>query len=156
MTFLTIEDFKAVVDNRTLDIINQSDPANLDRAEGYAIDEIKGYLRAVRTTAQATGLTPVRVYDVEATFEAAGNERNRQLVMYCCDVALYHLISWLPQRIGFEVREKRYERAIEWLQSVQAGKVLLDIPMVPIPSQEEQDAQNPLRYGSMPASVYDY
>ncbi|MDR0546302.1 MAG: DUF1320 domain-containing protein [Dysgonamonadaceae bacterium] len=154
--FLDFDDYKAVSDPQSLDIISQSDSDNLQRAERYAIEEISGYLRAAKTTAQATGLAPVRIYDVEATFAATGADRNAQLVMYCCDVALYHLVSWLPKRIGFEIRKERYERAIKWLESVQAGNVLLNIPFVPMPSPEEQAAQNPLRYGSMEPAVYDY
>jgi phage gp36-like protein len=147
--FLTIEDYKAVVDNKTLDVINQSDPANLDRAEGYAIDEISGYLRAAESS--KTGIRP---YDVVAAFAKTGVDRNRQLVMYTCDVALYHLIAWLPQRIGFEIREIRYKRAIEWLESVQSGKVILDIPL--IPEDNPEDAGNNIKWGSWGKNTYEY
>ena len=57
-----------------------------------------------------------------AAYAAAGLERNSQLVMLTADVALYHLIAWLPKRMGFEIRETRYKRAIEYLEDVQAGK----------------------------------
>jgi phage gp36-like protein len=147
--FLTIEDYKAVVDNKTLDVINQSDPANLVRAEGYAIDEISGYLRAAESS--KTGIRP---YDVAAAFSKTGADRNRQLVMYTCDVALYHLIAWLPQRIGFEIREIRYRRAIEWLESVQSGKVILDIPL--IPEDNPEDAGNNIKWGSWGKNEYAY
>ena len=56
MAFITIEDFKAVVDNKTLDVINQSDIANLERAVGYAIEEISGYLRGMESS--KTGIQP--------------------------------------------------------------------------------------------------
>jgi phage gp36-like protein len=147
--FLTIEDYKAVVDAQTLDVINQSDPQNLVRAEGYAIDEISSYLRAAKSS--KTGIRP---YDIAAAFAETGGDRNRQLVMYTCDVALYHLIAWLPKRIGFEIREIRYKRAIEWLESVQDGTVILDIPFVPEDSAE--DAQNSIRFGSWGKNTYQY
>jgi phage gp36-like protein len=147
--FLTIEDYKAVVDNKTLDVINQSDPINLERAEGYAVEEISGYLRAAESS--KTGIRP---YDVAAAFAATGDDRNRQLVMYACDVALYHLIAWLPQRIGFEIREIRYKRAIEWLESVQAGKVILDIPLVP--DDSPGTAGENIKWGSWGKNTYDY
>jgi phage gp36-like protein len=147
--FLTINDYKAVVDGKTLEVINQSDPVNLQRAEGYAIDEISGYLRAAQSS--KTGLRP---YDVTAAFAKTGDERNRQLVMYTCDVALYHLVAWLPQRIGFEIREIRYKRAIEWLETVQAGKAILDIPL--IPEDNPDDAGNNIKWGSWGKNKYDY
>ncbi|MDR1120049.1 MAG: DUF1320 domain-containing protein [Dysgonamonadaceae bacterium] len=147
--FLTIEDYNAVVDSKTLDVINQSEPENLRRAEGYAIEEIGGYLRAAESS--KTGIRP---YDVDAAFAQVGDDRSRQLVMYTCDVVLYHLIAWLPQRIGFEIREIRYKRAIEWLESVQAGKVILDIPL--IPEDNPEDAANNIKWGSWGKNKYDY
>jgi len=149
--FLTIDDYKAVVDAKTLDIINQSDPANLERAEGYAIDEIKSYLRAVQSN--KTGIRP---YDVDAAFAATDNDRNRQLVMYTVDVALYHLISWLPQRIGFEIREIRYKRAIAWLESVQAGDALLDIPLISENTDTDDETNTAIRWGSWGKNEYEY
>ena len=150
MAFITREDFKAVADdNKTLNVISQSDAENLDRAVGYAIDEISGYLRAMEPSK-----TGVRPYDIEAIFNATGDERNKQLVMYTCDVALYHLVSWLPQKMGFEIRQIRYERAIAWLEDVQAGKVILDVPSIPEP--ESGNEQNPIRFGSWGQNKYDY
>ena len=161
MAFITREDFKAVADDKTLNVINQADSANLDRAVGYAIDEISGYLRAMEPS--KTGIQP---YDIEAIFntpsplscgEGLGersDERNKQLVMYTCDVALYHLISWLPQKMGFEIRQIRYERAISWLEDVQAGKVILDVPLVS--ESENENDQNPIRWGSWIKNKYDY
>jgi phage gp36-like protein len=67
---------------------------------------------------------------------------------------LYHLIAWLPQRIGFDIREIRYKRAIEWLESVQAGKVILDIPLVPEDAPE--DAGGNIKWGSWDKNTYDY
>jgi len=147
MNFIDIEDYKAVVDSRTLDVINQSDPENLKRAERYAIEEMKGYLRAAEPS--KTGIAP---YDVNATFSTTGPGRNSQLVMYACDIALYHLIAWLPQRIGFEIREIRYKRAIDWLESVQAGEVILDIPLIEV----EQESNIHIKWGSWDKSKNDY
>ncbi|MDR1370928.1 MAG: DUF1320 domain-containing protein [Dysgonamonadaceae bacterium] len=138
--FLTIKDYKAVVDNKTLGVINQSDPENLERAEGYAIDEISSYLRSR--------------YDVAKAFSETESNRNRQLVMYTCDVALYHLIAWMPQRIGFEIREIRYKRAIEWLESVQAGKASPDLPL--LTDDSGNDIGNPVKWGSWGKNTYDY
>jgi phage gp36-like protein len=148
--FLTIDDYKAVVDSRTLDVINQSDPENLQRAERYAIEEIAGYLRAVESA--KTGIRP---YDVAAAFAKEGAERNQQLVMYTVDVALYHLIAWLPQRIGFEIRDIRYKRAIEWLQEVQEGKILIDIAHIE-PDPDNDDAGHAIRWGSWGKNSYQW
>ena len=140
MDFLTEDDFKAVCDSATLDVIHQSDTENLARAELYAIEEISSYLRSR--------------YDAAQAFARTGDARNRQLVMITCDVALYHLVAWLPRRIGFEIREKRYLRAIEWLESVQNAKATPDLPT--LTDNEGNDIGNPVRHGGPEKSKHDH
>lgn len=130
MPFLTEADYKAVSDDNTLNVLHQCDPANLQRAEAYAQEEISSYLR--------------NKYDIQAAFAATGQQRNPQLVMITADIALYHLVAWLPKRMGFEIRETRYKRAIEWLEQVQAGRSLPDLPAL----QGAQATPTNIRYGS--------
>lgn len=140
MNFLTKADFKAVCDNTTLQVIDQADDDNLARSEKYAIEEISSYLRSR--------------FDTATAFSKTGDYRNSQLVMITCDVALYHLIAWLPKRIGFEIRETRYKQAIEWLKDVQAGKATPDLPL---PTDDGgQEIIRPISYGGMAKSKYDY
>ncbi|MBW7848346.1 MAG: DUF1320 family protein [Bacteroidales bacterium] len=141
MSFLNNDDYKAVSDAQTLEIIHQSDEANLRRAELYAIEEISSYLRGR--------------YDAATAFAATGQQRNQHLVMLTADVALYHLIAWLPKRMGFEIRETRYKRAIEYLQAVQAGKATPDLPPL-IDPITGQDTGIPVKYGSWEKGKYDY
>lgn len=140
MGFITIQDYKAVVEPKVLDVIHQTDTANLDRAEGYAIEEVSSYLR--------------NRYNVDAAFALQGELRNKQLVMITVDVALYHLIAWLPLKAGFEIRDIRYKRAIEWLESVQKGQASPDLPL--LTDEAGNDIGNPIKYGSMPKGTYDY
>lgn len=141
MDFLTVEDFKAVCDDNTLNVIHQQDEANLARAVRYAIEEVSSYLRSR--------------YDIAAAYAATGDERNAHLVMITCDVALYHLIAWLPKRIGFEIRETRYKSAISWLKDVQAGKASPNLPVLTDETTGE-DVGTPVLYGGMDKSKYDY
>ena len=141
MNFLSIDDFKAVCDPQTLSVINQDDTTNLDRAERYAIEEVSSYLRSR--------------YDVEATFASSGNQRNGLLVMIVADVCLYHLVAWLPKRIGFDIRETRYKQAIDWLKDVQAGKATPDLPVPTDPDTGEVTSQ-PVRFGGWNRNEYQY
>ena len=111
--FLTEEDY-IVASNTALNVLQQSSEENRERAERMAIEEVSGYLRSR--------------YDVEKVFSATGAERNDLVVMRTCDVALYHLSSWLPNRMGHDIRKERYERAVKWLEGVQAGKIVPDLP----------------------------
>ena len=102
-------------------VISQVSQQNRNNAETEAIEEISGYLRPK--------------YDVEAIFSvgdgsaAAMEGRNRLIVMYTCDIALYHMAASLPQKMGIEIRRERYERAVKWLEGVQAGKIVPDLPL---------------------------
>ncbi|HRS18723.1 MAG TPA: DUF1320 family protein [Bacteroidales bacterium] len=141
MAFLEITDYKAVADDKTLSVIHQQSTTNLQRAEKYAAEEVSSYLRSKYNMTQAFALT--------------GDNRNQQLVMIMCDIALYHLISWLPLKMGFEIREIRYKRAIEWLESVQAGKASPELPPL-IDSETGEDIGNPMKWGSMNKNKYDW
>ena len=113
--FIIDEDYKIVIGENALRIVSQVSAENRANAEKEAIEEIAGYLRPK--------------YDCPAIFSAEGDSRNSTVVMYTCDIALYHMAASLPQKMGMEIREKRYERAIKWLEGVQAEKILPDLPL---------------------------
>ena len=52
---------------------------------------------------------------------------------WSCTAATLHSTTWrrpLPQKMGMEIRKERYERAVKWLEGVQAGKIVPDLPVV--------------------------
>lgn len=113
--FLTEEDYKVVIGDTALKVVSQVSEDNKINAEKEAQEEVSGYLRPK--------------YDCQAIFSASGEQRNRLIVMYTCDIALYHLVASMPQKMGTEIRKERYERAIKWLEGVQAGKIVPDLPL---------------------------
>lgn len=113
--FIDNEDYKVVIGDAALKVISQASPDTVTNAEAEAIEEMAGYLRPV--------------YDTDAIFSATGNSRNRLVVMYAADIVLYHLTASQPQKMGSEIRKERYERAIRWLEGVQAGKIIPDLPL---------------------------
>ncbi len=136
--FITEEDYKVVIGDNALKVISQTSEDNRTNAELEAMEEIAGYLRPK--------------YDTGAIFSATGDGRNRLIVMYTADIALYHMVSAMPQKMGSEVRRERYERAVKWLEGVQAGKIIPDLPLT---TDEEgnvssvaflMDSEEPLRH----------
>nr|WP_303743167.1 phage protein Gp36 family protein [uncultured Duncaniella sp.] len=113
--FINKEDYKVVIGDAAFKVISQADPDTVANAEFEAVEEMSGYLRPV--------------YDTEAIFSATGNVRNRLVVMYTADIALYHLSAALPQKMGAEIRKERYDRAIKWLEGVQSGRIVPDLPL---------------------------
>lgn len=113
--FITEKDYKVVIGEQALKVLSQVSQENRDNAENEAVEEIAGYLRPK--------------YDTELIFGAEGGFRNKLIVMYTCDIALYHMAASAPQKMGMEIRKERYERAVKWLESVQAGKIVPDLPL---------------------------
>lgn len=136
MSFITQEDFKVVAADTSLKAITQADNDNTDNAIAEAMEEVAGYLRPK--------------YDVQKAFSMEGKERNRQLVMYTADIALWNMIASLPQRMGYDTRKERYERAIKWLEGVQAGKIVPDLPLATDENGESVATGGVLAYGSGP------
>ena len=129
--FINDEDYRVVIGEQALKTVSQVSDDNRANAEDEAIEEISSYLRPK--------------YDTSALFSAEGNERNRLIVMYACDIALYHMAASLPQKMGIEIRKERYERAIKWLEGVQAGKI---VPDLPVATDEEGNPMGfPMVYG---------
>lgn len=112
--FLEYADYRVVAGEAAFKAITQAQPELVEQAEREAVEEISGYLRPK--------------YDTEAVFAAVGEERNAQVVMVAADMALYHMVASQPQRMGYEIRETRYRRAVKWLEDVAAGKVVPDLP----------------------------
>ena len=130
--FITNEDYKVVIGEQALKVVSQISEENRANAEQEAIEEISSYLRPK--------------YDTEAVFSATGEERNRLIVMYTCDCALYHMTASAPQKMGMEIRKERYERAIKWLEGVQSGKIMPDLPLAT--DENGEPTGLPFTYGS--------
>jgi phage gp36-like protein len=139
--FLTTEDYRPVCGEEELDVLQQSETQIREQAERTAIEEISSYLRAR--------------YDVEAAFAATGSDRNPMLVQVAVNIALYHLVHWLPMHLASEGRHELYERDIEWLSKVAKGTVQPDLPTY-TDENGNTDTGNPVKFGTMPKQQYDW
>ncbi len=138
--FLEDRDYRVVCTDETLEIITQSDERTRHDAEISAQEEVESYLRAR--------------YDTAKAFAQRGDKRNPMLVRVVVSIALFYLGQSLPQFMGNEQREIMYNNAIAWLKDVQSGKSMPDLPLYE--SEDGEDTQNPVRFGSLPARRYTY
>lgn len=129
--FITTEDYKIVLAQSALQIIDQADSENRAHAEKCAMEEISGYLRPR--------------YDVEKAFSMEGSLRNSQLVLVAVDISLYNLFSSLNAKMGMDIRKERYDRALLWLEGVQKGRIVPDLPLAVTPDGE---SATPIHTGS--------
>ena len=138
MVFITDQDYKVVIGEQALKVVSQVSAENRANAETEAVEEISSYLRPK--------------YDVQKIFAtvpdgstSGEDNRNRLIVMYTCDIALYHMTASAPQKMGMEIRKERYERAIKWLEGVQSGKIVPDLPLAT--DEEGNPVGFPMVYG---------
>jgi phage gp36-like protein len=107
-------------DEQVAEIV-RADTAIAPAAIKAAIQEMKGYLQA---------------YDVVAIFAATGAARDALVLLFCKDIAVWHLIALASPDIEYRLREERYKRAIQWLRDVQQRKTIPELPTPPTPPGE--------------------
>lgn len=138
--FLTLDDYSSVCDEYEFKQITNS-PEVRRIAEDSALEQIASYIR--------------HRFDVHKAFAAVGDARNAMLVQCAVNISLWLMIHRLPQNMGHERRECLYNDSIKWLRDIQAGKASPDLPLYQSPDGDE-DARNPVRFGSMKPNRYDY
>lgn len=94
--------------------IVQEDQTIVLAAIDAAIAEASGYLAK---------------YDKEHIFSREGKDRNELLLTFVKDIAVYHLINLVNPGVQYDRKEKRYDRAVDWLEAVQRGRVVPDLPL---------------------------
>lgn len=138
--FLTVEDYRSVCTEFEMEQLSALTDDRLI-AERAAMEQISSYTR--------------HRYDMERAFNAEGEDRNAMLVQCTVNITLWLMIHRLPQSMGHERRECLYNDSIKWLKDVQASKASPELPTY-ISADGNHDANNPVRYGSMPPNRYDY
>jgi phage gp36-like protein len=131
MGLITKDDFGSAIKNRVLDQITEFDDSKLATAIQIAETEVKGYLNTRFVVAEI--------------FAQTDDARDAKVVSCCVDIALFHLHKTLNPQKTPKHREASYENAINWLESVQAGRI--DPPELPRPIDPEK---NHIKWSSNP------
>ncbi len=107
--FIEKVDFNTIITTGTLDYLSGNDDEIVLEMADEAVEEMKSYL--------------VDRYNIISAFDMTGSERNKTLLMYGKDIALYHLFSRRHTNQIPIIRAKRYEAAMEWLRKVQKQEI---------------------------------
>ena len=140
MHYTNDEDYRTVIGDHALRVVSQIDGTIRQQAEQQAIEETASYPRPKS--------------DTDAVCAAERDDRNTLLVMYTRDIALSHMTASVPQKMGMEIRKERYERAIKWLEGVQAGKIIPDLPLTT--DGDGNPTGIPFIYGSQPKLKHNW
>ena len=137
--FITENDYIQVSAD-ALKILQQATEENRRTAERRAMDRSTSYLDGR--------------YDMQRAFSAEGEGRNYDLVGLVADFALYFMVLSLPGRMNYEIRKEQFEAGTAFLEKVQSGKAVMDLPV-----REEEDGEggasaSAVRYGSEKKNNY--
>ena len=117
MAFINDNDYQVVIGETALKVISQVSAEVRSAAELQAQAEIAGYLNPKYDTE--------KIFNTEGYMGVEPLDRQPLIVMYTCDIALYHMSASLPGKMGSEIRKERYERAIKWLEGPARAPVTL-------------------------------
>lgn len=113
MAYLELEELYTHIYEENANTISRGDDAIPLAAIDAAISEAKSYLGG---------------FDTGRIFAARGNQRDALLLVFVKDIAAWHFVNLGNAGVDMELREKRYDRAVEWLKAVQRGNVTPDLP----------------------------
>lgn len=137
MNYLTDTDIKKQCTPEDLQVLSQSDEATKTSAEASTISFFRGYLKR---------------FDVEAIFAVTipipnPDPRNSSLVMFMIDYLLYILYSAQPDRLIPDIRVRRRDEAVIWLEGISKGLIAPDFPLVT--DSDGNDTNSPFKWGSV-------
>ena len=90
------------------------------------------------------------IFPDDSDFFTPTDNRDAQMVLYCCDIVLYHLHARIAPRNIPELRVKRYDDAIAWLKMCAEGTITPNLPLI----QPRQG--NRIRYGGNIKQINSY
>jgi phage gp36-like protein len=112
--YITLDEIKTHLYDEQIEAISGTDDTILTAAIDGATQEAKGYLHK---------------FNIPAIFGEVGDARNALLVIFVKDIAIWHYINLANPGTDYKSRQDRYNRAVSWLKSVQAGEVVPDLPI---------------------------
>lgn len=128
---VTTADYKTIIDDDLRNLIIDNDNDIQAAAELAAIAEMQSYLN--------------NRFDVPNIFNKIGTDRNAILVVYLCDMVVYHIHARINPRNIPTLRQARYEQALRFLEWAANGKIT---PGLPLKTDTEGNETPTIKYGS--------
>lgn len=149
MSFLTVDEMRSVMYNYQVDEITESDDSIVLMAIDSAVSEMKSYLNPSNQKQWNDGRPQ---YDVDAVFNATGDQRDALILELCKDIACYRVCRLSNVDMLYDHVRERYKAAVDWLTKVAGGMVNPNLPTIKPadPGDGSQSENKPFRYGSRP------
>lgn len=148
MPFLTKEELKTAIRMNKVNRIADADDLIIQQAINTAITEAKSRLTANHKKAWMDGRLR---YDVDAIFNATGEDRNPLIHDITKVIALWWLIMRSNAGVDYDVIEARYQFGIDYLKDLATGEANDGtLPQLPEddPNDDSDNSAKPFRMGS--------
>lgn len=132
-SFLSFEELSTVAALPTIAKLTAGNPYVVEQIIDESIALMRSYLSSH--------------YDTDSIFSATGDDRHLTVLKYLKDIVIFEIYDRLTREEN-EVAGRRYEAAIKWLESLNAG-TLADSTLPPAPTPDGEDATSgDVRFGS--------
>lgn len=152
--FIEKGDLGAVIYDYQLDQITDGNDDIVAQGIAAAIEEAKSYLTP--NINDKKWLDGRILYDVQAIFNATGNDRHSLIIQHCCTLAKWHIAELCNADFIYEKAKDRYDRAISWFTKIATGTInLTTLPQLVRDETTAGDKQ-PFEFGSRVKFNHDY
>jgi hypothetical protein len=121
---------------------------------GVTNDENETILASAIAAGMEEARSYLTAYDMTAIFAATGDARNPILLLYIKDITVWHYIQLSNPSVEMDLRLKRYEQAIKFLEKVQSGKTNPNLPYPSTPPAGETNSY--IKYGGIDRRNYNF
>lgn len=126
--FATPQDLKNTIYEYQVDQITDGDESIVLQALMAAESEVKSYLMGNDKKEWLDGRPR---YDVDAVFNKTGPERNPLILAHVLTIAKWRIAELCNVDFIYEKAKDRYDRAVDYLKQLSAGKInLSDLPVL--------------------------
>lgn len=123
MAFLTPDDIGQVMYEYQVTGITEGDEGKVIQALAAGEEETRSYLEINANRHQS--MDGRLIYDVAAIFSATGTNRHALILQQAVTIAKWHLVQLCNADVIAEQAEKRYDRAVVWLNKLSSGAITL-------------------------------
>ncbi len=123
--FLQTQDYQTYIKGTILTLITQNTENIRTDAELAAQAQMESYLK------NRYDVTQIFNIPQDTNGQPDYTQRNHLIVMYLIDISLYHIHARMASQDVPEIREIRYNAAIDWLKAVAAMKISPNLPELP-------------------------
>lgn len=142
--FLKRKELGNVIYGYQVDQITEGDNSIALEAIEAATEEIKSYLSGNHKKEWLDGRLK---YDVDAIFNATGDDRNPLILAHTKTIAKWFIVELCNADVIYEHAKERYDRSISWLTKLAEGDVTLtSLPLEIL--DETETTKEPFAYGS--------